>query len=84
MPQALWKCLKIALLLLLSVELLSFALMSIQNYLLYGSVYSHVPVRYDPDTLFLMTDRVPPSDYNSASADSKLNRIVWMFGGSTV
>lgn len=58
--------------------------MTLQNYVLYGSVYSHVPVRYDPDTLFLMTDSNPPSDYDSASTDPNLNRIVWMFGGSTV
>jgi lysophospholipase L1-like esterase len=58
--------------------------MSLQNYVLYGGIYSHVPVRYDPDTLFLMTDSIPPSDYNRESTDPNLNRIVWMFGGSTV
>ncbi len=81
---ALWVCLKIILLLVITLEALSFALMALQNYVLYGSVFSHVPVRYDPETLFLMVDSNPPSDYNRVSADPKLNRIVWMFGGSTV
>ena len=84
LSHAIWRCLKIILLLVITVEIVSFALMTLQNYVLYGSVYSHVPVRYDPETLFLMTDSNPPSDYNSTSTDPKLNRIVWMFGGSTV
>ena len=82
--QALWKCLKFVLVLVLAVEIICFTAMTLHNYLLYGNVYSHVPVRYDPDTLFLMLDRNPLSDFNSISADPQLNRIVWMFGGSTV
>lgn len=80
----LWKCLKFILVIVLGVEVLSFAAMTFHNYILYGNIYSHVPVRYDPNTLFLMLDQNPSSDFNSVSTDPELNRIVWMFGGSTV
>lgn len=82
--KALWKCFKFILIIVVAVEALCFMAMMLHNYTLYGNVYSHVPVRYDPETLFLMLDRNPPSDFNSISADPQLNRIVWMFGGSTV
>jgi hypothetical protein len=80
----LWRCLKILLILVLAVEAISFLAMTVQNYVSYGHVFSHVPVRYDADALFLMMDDNPPSDFNSVSTDQKLNRTIWMFGGSTV
>lgn len=83
-PQALWKCFQVVLVLVLVVEGFSFLAMMIHNYMLYGHVFSHVPVRYDPDALFVMTDRNPPCRFNSASEDPRMNRTVWMFGGSTV
>jgi lysophospholipase L1-like esterase len=82
--RALWKCLKYLFLIVLAVELLSFVAMTAHNYILYGNVFSHVPVRYDADTLFMMTDPNPPSRFNSMSSDPRRNRTVWMFGGSTV
>lgn len=82
--RTLWKGLKIFLLVVLAIEVVSFAAMTLHNYILYGNAYSHVPVRYDPNTLFLMRDVNPPSEFNSVSDDPQLNRVVWMFGGSTV
>ncbi|MFH0960904.1 MAG: SGNH/GDSL hydrolase family protein [Pseudomonadota bacterium] len=82
--RTLWNGLKIVLLVVLALEVISFAAMTVHNYILYGNVYSHVPVRYDPNTLFLMRDTNPSSEFNSVSNDPQLNRIVWMFGGSTV
>ncbi len=58
--------------------------MGIHNYLLYGTLWGHIPVRYDPDALFLMLAENPPSKFNSVSSDPRLNRTIWMFGGSTV
>jgi hypothetical protein len=80
----LWRCLKILAVLVLSVEAVSFLAMTVQNYVSYGHVFSHVPVRYDADALFLMMDDNPPPDFNSVSTNPKLNRTIWMFGGSTV
>lgn len=84
MSNTFWKCLKLILIVVVGVEALSFAAMTLHNYILYGNIYSHVPVRYDPNTLFLMLDENPSADFNSVSPDPELNRIVWMFGGSTV
>jgi len=81
---AVWKYFKYFLLVVLAVEAFSFAAMMLHNYMLYGHVFSHVPVRYDAHTLFLMTDDNPPSRFNSVSADPHVNRTVWIFGGSTV
>ena len=80
----LWRCLKVIVALVLAVEVISFLAMTSQNYVSYGHVFSHVPVRYDPDALFLMVDSNPPPDYNSVSPNPQLNRTIWMFGGSTV
>ena len=79
-----WKCLKLAVVLLLGLEVLSFVAIGVHNYILFGTLWGHIPVRYDPDALFLMLAANPPSKFNSVSSDPLLNRTIWMFGGSTV
>lgn len=84
MLRFLWICFKIALLLVLVVEASSFLAMTVHNYLIYGRIWGHVPVRYDPHALFVMTETNPEPRFNSVSSDPEANRIIWMFGGSTV
>ena len=69
---------------LVALEAVSFLAIGVHNYLLYGTLWGHIPVRYDPEALFLMSAENPPSTFNSVSADPQLNRTIWMFGGSTV
>jgi len=82
--RTLWKCLKFIVIVVLAVEAFSFLAMTFHNYVVYGHAFSHVPVRYDPDALFLMLDRNPPPAFNSICNNPQLNRTIWMFGGSTV
>jgi lysophospholipase L1-like esterase len=78
------KSLKFLIALVLCLEIASFLFMGIHNYVLYGDLWGHVPVRYDPHSLFLMKDEIPHSRFESVSENHSLNRTIWMFGGSTV
>lgn len=67
--------------LLLSVELLAFAGISISNYLIYGHFKEGSRVKYDPYALFLNVKGGRPTRNNPPDGTG---RAVWMFGGSTM
>lgn len=69
---------------LICLEVLSFVAITATNFLLYGHAREGSRAVYDPYTLFLQSAGPRPTAYNSASADSKTNRTVWLLGGSTM
>lgn len=66
------------------VEILSFLAITASNYILYGRLREGGRAVYDPYTLFLQEEGVRPTANNSRSQDRKENRILWLFGGSTM
>ncbi|MFC1895700.1 SGNH/GDSL hydrolase family protein [Thermodesulfobacteriota bacterium] len=69
---------------LVCVEVISFLVIVISNYILYGHPREGSRAVYDPHTLFLMSAGVRPTSHNSRSPDNNLNREIWIFGGSTL
>ncbi|MBI4965902.1 MAG: SGNH/GDSL hydrolase family protein [Desulfomonile tiedjei] len=69
---------------ILCIELLSFLAVSATNFIMYGHAREGSRAVYDPYTLFLQSSGVRPTVGNSVAAESKKNRTVWMFGGSTM
>jgi hypothetical protein len=67
--------------LLLSVELLAFAGISISNYLVYGHFKEGSRIKYDPYVFFLNEHGGRPTRNNPPD---DTGRPVWMFGGSTM
>ena len=66
------------------LELFSFAAITGSNYLIYGSAYEGSRARYDAHALFLAKDGRRATAYNETSGDPARDRVVWMFGGSTL
>ncbi len=67
-----------------SVEILSFLVITGSNYVMYGHAREGSRAVYDAYTLFLQEHAVRPTAYNSQSEDSGKNKYIWMFGGSTM
>lgn len=67
--------------LLLGVELLAFAGISLSNYLVYGHFKEGSRVKYDPYVFFLNERGGRPTRNNPPDGTG---RTVWMFGGSTM
>ncbi len=67
----------------IAVEAFSFIVIAGSNYLLYGHPREGSRAQYDPYTLFTMAHGLRKTAYNSSAADERLNRLIWMFGGST-
>jgi len=79
-----WRVVKILALGVILLELVSFAAISVSNYLLYGSIREGSRVRYDPWALYLNVQGVRPTAHNPpAPLPGRIHRI-WLFGGSTV
>ena len=66
------------------LEVLSFVAITISNLVLYGQTREGSGAVYDPYSLFLIADGVRHTTDNSISYDIDKNRIVWLFGGSTM
>jgi len=66
------------------VEVMSFLVITISNFVVYGHAREGSRAVYDPYTLFLQSPGVRPTANNSVTADAKNSRTVWMFGGSTM
>ncbi len=79
-----FRMLKIVLLLIISLEILSFLAITISNYILYGHAREGSRAVYDGYTLFLQTSGVRPTTNNEKFPDPKRNKIIWFFGGSTM
>lgn len=67
-----------------SLEILSFLAITVSNYILYGHAREGSRAVYDAYTLFLQSPGVRPTTYNKFSDDRIRNKIVWLFGGSTM
>jgi lysophospholipase L1-like esterase len=68
----------------LCLEILSFLAITASNFILYGRLREGGRAVYDPYTLFLQEEGVRLTANNSHSQDSKKNRTLWLFGGSTI
>jgi len=66
------------------LEILSFLAISATNFLFYGHAREGSRAVYDSYTLFLQSSGPRPTANNSSSPDPAKNRLVWMFGGSTM
>ncbi|MEJ2718539.1 MAG: SGNH/GDSL hydrolase family protein [Deltaproteobacteria bacterium] len=73
-----------AVVVLIGVEVLSFVAITVSNLVLYGRAREGSGAVYDPYSLFLMAEGVRPTTNNSVSYDVDKNRIIWLFGGSTM
>lgn len=69
---------------LVCVEVTSFLVITISNFVVYGHAREGSRAVYDPYTLFLQSPGVRPTANNAASGDGKHTDAVWMFGGSTM
>jgi lysophospholipase L1-like esterase len=65
------------------VEVLSFLVVSTTNFILRGHAREGSRAVYDAYALFLQASGVRPTANNSVSPDRKMNRSIWMLGGST-
>ncbi len=75
--------LKTVLICLVLMEIVSFLVVSISNYIIYGKVREGSRVFYDPYALFLNEEGQRPTAYN-ASRPGGDGIAIWMFGGSTM
>jgi len=64
------------------VELVSFAVVSVSNYVIYGHIREGSRVMYDPYALFRKKEGPRPTTQFPAKPEQK-NVVIWMFGGST-
>lgn len=80
--KALLFLLKWALILVVSVELLAFAIVAVSNFVIYGHIREGSRAIYDPYTLFRSSEGVRKT-VNLCPQPGKENRLVWLFGGST-
>ena len=76
-------CVKWVLLALVTVEVLSFLIISISNYLIFNQIREGSPAIYDPYALFLLPGGPRPTAHNAATPAGPNHRVIWMFGGST-
>jgi hypothetical protein len=76
-------CITWAVLALVTVEILSFLLITGSNYVLYRQIREGTPAIYDPYALFLMPGGARPTAHNAPAPAGPNHRVIWMFGGST-
>ncbi len=75
--------LKWAVLLIIGLELLAFAIVSISNYIIYGHIRDGSRAIYDPYTLFRSSSGVRHTT-SFCPQPGKATKTIWMFGGSTM
>ena len=69
----------------LAVEVLSFAVITTSNWIIYGNLREGPKAVYDPYTLFLMENGVwPTANCEVVPNHPELSRTIWFFGGSTM
>ena len=80
-----WRAVKWLLLGLVGVELLSFAVITTSNWIIYGNLREGPKAVYDPYTLFQMAIPIWPTvDALGQDFPPQRVRTVWFFGGSTM
>ncbi len=67
---------------LLALELLSFLIITLSIYFIYGQLWEGEPVRYDPYALYINLHGERPTANNTPPGSEEITTI-WMFGGST-
>jgi len=80
-----WKMVKWGLIGVLGLELLSFAVITTTNWVIYGNLREGPKAVYDPYALFLMENGIWPTA-NTAFVENhpELSKVIWFFGGSTM
>jgi hypothetical protein len=68
----------------LCVEVTCFSIVTVSNYILYGSPREGGGVRYDPYALFLNREGPKPTAHPFSPPESSETRRLWLFGGSTM
>lgn len=80
--KALYFLIKWVVILVIGVELLAFAVISVSNFVIYGHIREGSRALYDPYTLFRSSEGLRPTA-NVCPQQGKETRLIWMFGGST-
>jgi lysophospholipase L1-like esterase len=79
------KVLKWAVIGVLCLEALSFAVITTTNWIIYGNLREGPKAVYDPYALFLMGNGVwPTANIAVAENHPELSKVIWFFGGSTM
>ncbi|MEA5088076.1 SGNH/GDSL hydrolase family protein [Solidesulfovibrio sp.] len=69
----------------LCLEALSFAVITTTNWIIYGNLREGPKAVYDPYALFLMENGVWPTAYSKyVDNHPELSKVIWFFGGSTM
>jgi len=69
---------------LISLEVLSFVVITVTNVVLWGHAREGSRAVYDPYTLFLQAHGVRDTFYGAKSPDREKNVLIWCLGGSTM
>ncbi|THB66490.1 MAG: SGNH/GDSL hydrolase family protein [Desulfovibrio sp.] len=78
-----YKAVKYCVILAICVEVFSFFLISLSNYVIYGTMYEGTKYVYDPYSLF-HSDHYPRGTYYTDPPEGMGTIRTWMFGGSTM
>ncbi|MGE4537359.1 MAG: SGNH/GDSL hydrolase family protein [Desulfovibrio sp.] len=82
---ALWKTVKWGVIGVLCLEVLSFAVITTTNWIIYGNLREGPKAVYDPYALFLMGNGIwPTANTGYVENHPELSRVIWFFGGSTM
>lgn len=80
-----WKAAKWGVIGALCLEIISFAVITTSNWIIYGNMREGPRAVYDPYTLFLMANGIWPTSNNEVNKEyPELSRAIWFFGGSTM
>jgi hypothetical protein len=80
-----WRTLRWLIVGLVCLEILSFAVITTSNWIIYGNLREGPKAVYDPYTLFQMANQIWPTvDAVGTPPRPELSRTIWFFGGSTM
>jgi hypothetical protein len=83
--RVLWRSLKWFFVVALGVEVLSFAVITTSNWVIYGHLREGPKAVYDAYSLFQMPDGFRPTAHVvKVPPKAELGRLIWFFGGSTM
>jgi len=69
---------------LVGLEVLSFIIVTLSTYFIYGQIREGEGVDYDPYAIYLNHQSNRLTAYSPHPPDKRRHKIVWMFGGATV
>ncbi len=69
---------------IICLEVLAFIAISVSNFVLYGHAREGSRAVYDAYTLFLQEGGPRKTSHNAVSKNPDENRVIWIFGGSTM